>query len=93
MVEICDNVLMDNIILLIMNVVNKKQMLVDLVVWLNIVMENIIVCGDGVNDLLMLEYVGIGIVWKVKLVVWEKIYYQINYYGFELFFFFIEDEL
>ncbi|KDS03765.1 hydrolase [Salmonella enterica subsp. enterica serovar Heidelberg str. RI-11-014316] len=41
----------------------------------------------------MLEHAGTGIAWKAKPVVREKIHHQINYHGFELLFFFIEDEL
>ncbi|WP_139779340.1 HAD-IB family phosphatase, partial [Salmonella enterica] len=60
-VEIRDNVLTDNITLPIMNAANKKQTLVDLAARLNIATENIIACGDGANDLPMLEHAGTGI--------------------------------
>ncbi|EDM0956231.1 phosphoserine phosphatase SerB, partial [Salmonella enterica subsp. enterica serovar Enteritidis] len=50
-------------------------------------------CGDGANDLPMLEHAGTGIAWKAKPVVREKIHHQINYHGFELLLFLIEDEL
>ncbi|MCT7052157.1 HAD-IB family phosphatase, partial [Salmonella enterica] len=59
-VEIRDNVLTDNITLPIMNAANKKQTLVDLAARLNIATENIIACGDGANDLPMLEHAGTG---------------------------------
>ncbi|EBH9794227.1 phosphoserine phosphatase SerB, partial [Salmonella enterica subsp. enterica serovar 4,[5],12:i:-] len=65
-VEIRDNVLTDNITLPIMNAANKKQTLVDLAARLNIATENIIACGDGANDLPMLEHAGTGIAWKAK---------------------------
>ncbi|ECF7152058.1 phosphoserine phosphatase SerB, partial [Salmonella enterica subsp. enterica] len=92
-VEIRDNVLTDNITLPIMNAANKKQTLVDLAARLNIATENIIACGDGANDLPMLEHAGTGIAWKAKPVVRKKIHHQINYHGFELLLFLIEDEL
>ncbi|ENG5824462.1 phosphoserine phosphatase SerB [Salmonella enterica] len=92
-VEIRDNVLTDNITLPIMNATNKKQTLVDLAARLNIATENIIACGDGANDLPMLEHAGTGIAWKAKPVVRKKIHHQINYHGFELLLFLIEDEL
>lgn len=55
-----------------MNAANKKQTLVDLAARLNITTENIIACGDGANDLPMLEHAGTGIAWKAKPVVREK---------------------
>ncbi|MDI5829678.1 HAD hydrolase family protein, partial [Salmonella enterica subsp. enterica serovar Kentucky] len=42
---------------------------------LNIATENIIACGDGANDLPMLEHAGTGIAWKAKPVVREKIHH------------------
>ncbi|EOX8480258.1 phosphoserine phosphatase SerB [Salmonella enterica subsp. indica] len=92
-VEIRDNVLTDNITLPIMNAAKKRQTLVDLADQLNITTENIIACGDGANDLPMLEHAGIGIAWKAKPIVRKKIHHQINYHGFELLLFLIEDEL
>lgn len=71
-VEIRDNVLTDNITLPIMNAANKKQTLVDLAARLNIATENIIACGDGANDLPMLEHAGTGIARKAKPVVRKK---------------------
>ncbi|MGG5963553.1 phosphoserine phosphatase SerB [Salmonella enterica] len=92
-VEIRDNVLTDNITLPIMNAARKKQTLVDLAHQLNIVPANIIACGDGANDLPMLQHAGVGIAWKAKPVVRQHIHQQINYHGFELLLFLIEDEL
>lgn len=43
-------------------------------------LQQVIVVGDGVNDLLMLNFVGLGIVFCVKLVVKENV----EYFIFEL---------
>lgn len=92
-VEIRDNGLTDNITLPIMNATRKKQTLVELGDQLGITTANIIACGDGANDLPMLQHAGIGVAWKAKPLVREKIHHQINYHGFELLLFLIEDEL
>ncbi len=88
------NVLTDNITLPIMNAANKKQTLVDLAARLNIATENIIACGDGANDLPMLEHAGTGICLESEAgCTGKKSTIRLIITVFELLLFLIEDEL
>lgn len=71
--EIMDGKFIGNVIGDIVDVQYKVKILICFVQEYEILLVQIVVIGDGVNDLLMIKVVGLGIVYYVKLKVNEKV--------------------
>lgn len=71
--EIMDGKFIGNVIGDIVDVQYKVKILICFVQEYEILLVQIVVIGDGVNDLLMIKAVGLGIVYYVKLKVNEKV--------------------
>lgn len=56
----------------------KRELLIEIVEKEGIVFEQVVVVGDGVNDLLMMEVVGLGVVWNVKFMVQMEVSLRLN---------------
>lgn len=68
-----DGKFIGNVIGDIVDVQYKVKILICFVQEYEILLVQIVVIGDGVNDLLMIKVVGLGIVYYVKLKVNEKV--------------------
>lgn len=71
--EIMDGKFIGNVIGDIVDVQYKVKILICFVQEYEILLVQIVVIGDGVNDLLMIKVVGLGIVYYIKLKVNEKV--------------------
>lgn len=77
--EIVDGIFIGWVVGLIVDWFGKVKVFWDFVSQYGVLMEQIVVVGDGVNDIDMLGVVGLGIVFNVKLVLCEVVDVLLSY--------------